>query len=158
MSKTVGHLSKRIGPGSGGEHRAPLYVIAGAALYSAYRMDKNNRDGLRLILLDEAFDKMDAPNIVATMRYLQELGLQVLMASPGENLATLTAFLNRYFEIQKDPDLHVIEVQERRVSEAMRMQFREDLWEFHPELLEQELERVRREVVAPAIRAPLPAA
>jgi chromosome segregation protein len=158
VSKTVGHLSKRIGPGSGGEHRAPLYVIAGAALYSAYRMDKNNRDGLRLILLDEAFDKMDAPNIVATMRYLQELGLQVLMASPGENLATLTAFLNRYFEIQKDPDLHVIEVQERRVSEAMRLQFREDLWEFHPELLEQELERVRREVVAPAIRAPLPAA
>ena len=158
VSKTVGHLSKRIGPGSGGEHRAPLYVIAGAALYSAYRMDKNNRDGLRLILLDEAFDKMDAPNIVATMRYLQELGLQVLMASPGENLATLTAFLNRYFEIQKDPDLHVIEVQERRVSEAMRMQFREDLWEFHPELLEQELERVRREVVASAIRAPLPAA
>ena len=158
VSNTVGHLSKRIGPGSGGEHRAPLYVIAGAALYSAYRMDKNNRDGLRLILLDEAFDKMDAPNIVATMRYLQELGLQVLMASPGENLATLTAFLNRYFEIQKDPDLHVIEVQERRVSEAMRMQFREDLWEFHPELLEQELQRVRREVIAPAIRAPLPAA
>jgi hypothetical protein len=148
-AKTVGHLSKRIGPGSGGEHRAPLYVIAGAALYSAYRMDKNNRDGMRLILLDEAFDKMDAPNIVATMRYLQELGLQVLMASPGENLATLTAFLDRYFEIQKDPDLHVIEVQERRVSEAMRMQFREDLWEFHPELLEQELERVRREKLAP---------
>ena len=156
VSKTVGHLSKRIGPGSGGEHRAPLYVIAGAALYSAYRMDRNNRDGLRLILLDEAFDKMDAPNIVATMQYLQELGLQVLMASPGENLATLTAFLNRYFEIQKDPDLHVIEVQERQVSEAMRMQFREDLWEFHPELLEQELDRVRREIIAPAIYVPLP--
>lgn len=150
VSKTVGHLSKRIGPGSGGEHRAPLYVIAGAALYSAYRMDRNNRDGLRLILLDEAFDKMDAPNIVATMQYLQELDLQVLMASPGENLATLTAFLHRYFEIQKDPDLHVIEVQERRVSDAMRMQFREDLWEFHPELLEQELARVRREPVLPA--------
>ena len=96
VTKTIGHLSKRIGPGSGGEHRAPLYVIAGAALSSAYRMDENNQDGLRLILLDEAFDKMDASNIVATMRYLEKLGLQVLLASPGENLPTLTAFLHRY--------------------------------------------------------------
>ncbi|MDO8777583.1 MAG: SbcC/MukB-like Walker B domain-containing protein [Burkholderiaceae bacterium] len=148
VTKTIGHLSKRIGPGSGGEHRAPLYVIAGAALSSAYRMDENNQDGLRLILLDEAFDKMDTPNIVATMRYLEKLGLQVLLASPGENLPTLTAFLHRYFEIMKDETQHVIQVEERRVSEAMREQFREDMWEYHPELLEAELLAVRQEPIA----------
>lgn len=150
--KTIGHLSKRIGPGSGGEHRAPLYVIAGAALSSAYRMDENNKDGLRLILLDEAFDKMDTPNIVATMRYLEKLGLQVLLASPGENLPTLTAFLHRYFEIMKDETRHVIQVDERRVSEAMREQFREDMWEYHPELLEAEMLAVRQEpIVRPGV-------
>ncbi|MDO8319074.1 SbcC/MukB-like Walker B domain-containing protein [Rhodoferax sp.] len=155
VTKTIGHLSKRIGPGSGGEHRAPLYVIAGAALSSAYRMDENNQDGLRLILLDEAFDKMDTPNIVATMRYLEKLGLQVLLASPGENLPTLTAFLQRYFEIMKDETLHVIQVEERRVSEAMREQFREDMWEYHPELLEEELLSVRQEPIArPAAATP----
>jgi chromosome segregation protein len=148
VTKTIGHLSKRIGPGSGGEHRAPLYVIAGAALSSAYRMDENNQDGLRLILLDEAFDKMDTPNIVATMRYLEKLGLQVLLASPGENLPTLTAFLHRYFEIMKDETRHVIHVEERRVSEAMREQFREDMWEYHPELLEAELLAVRHEPIS----------
>lgn len=148
VTKTIGHLSKRIGPGSGGEHRAPLYVIAGAALSSAYRMDENNQDGLRLILLDEAFDKMDTPNIVATMRYLEKLGLQVLLASPGENLPTLTAFLHRYFEIMKDETLHVIHVEERWVSEAMREQFREDMWEYHPELLEAELLAVRQQPIA----------
>ncbi len=152
FTKTIGHLSKRIGPGSGGEHRAPLYVIAGAALSSAYRMDENNQDGLRLILLDEAFDKMDTPNIVATMRYLEKLGLQVLLASPGENLPTLTAFLHRYFEIMKDETRHVIQVEERRVSEAMREQFREDMWEYHPELLEAELLAVRHEpITRPAV-------
>ncbi|HHH9110726.1 TPA: SbcC/MukB-like Walker B domain-containing protein [Pseudomonas aeruginosa] len=155
-AKTIGHLSKRIGPGSGGEHRAPLYVIAGAGLWSAYRMDHGANDGARLILLDEAFDKMDASNIVATMKYLQELGLQVLMASPGENLGTLTAFLHRYFEIQKDPVRHTIQVEEFRVSEAMRQQFREDLWEFHPELLEQEIEAVRMRATLPASQ-PAPA-
>lgn len=155
VTKTIGHLSKRIGPGSGGEHRAPLYVIAGAALSSAYRMDENNQDGLRLILLDEAFDKMDTPNIVATMRYLEKLGLQVLLASPGENLPTLTAFLHRYFEIMKDETRHVIQVEERRVSEAMREQFREDMWEYHPELLEAELLAVRQEPISrPAAATP----
>ncbi|WP_168226694.1 SbcC/MukB-like Walker B domain-containing protein [Rhodoferax sediminis] len=156
VTKTIGHLSKRIGPGSGGEHRAPLYVIAGAALSSAYRMDENNQDGLRLILLDEAFDKMDTPNIVATMRYLEKLGLQVLLASPGENLPTLTAFLHRYFEIMKDETRHVIQVEERRVSEAMREQFREDMWEYYPELLEAELLAVRQEPMAPLVATPAP--
>ena len=156
VTKTIGHLSKRIGPGSGGEHRAPLYVIAGAALSSAYRMDENNQDGLRLILLDEAFDKMDTPNIVATMRYLEKLGLQVLLASPGENLPTLTAFLHRYFEIMKDETRHVIHVEERRVSEAMREQFREDMWEYHPELLEAELQAVRQEPIARPVASPAP--
>jgi energy-coupling factor transporter ATP-binding protein EcfA2 len=156
VTKTIGHLSKRIGPASGGEHRAPLYVIAGAALSSAYRMDENNQDGLRLILLDEAFDKMDTPNIVATMRYLEKLGLQVLLASPGENLPTLTAFLHSYFEIMKDETRHVIQVEERRVSEAMREQFREDMWEYHPELLEAELLAVRQEPIAPLVATPAP--
>lgn len=105
--KVVGHLSKRLGPGSGGEHRAPLYVIAGAALASAYRLDRGNKDGLRLMLLDEAFNKMDPTNIIATMRYLEELGLQVFMASPGENLGILTAFLHRYYSIEPE-ELHRI--------------------------------------------------
>ena len=123
---------------------------------SAYRMDENNQDGLRLILLDEAFDKMDTPNIVATMRYLEKLGLQVLLASPGENLPTLTAFLHRYFEIMKDETQHVIQVEERRVSEAMREQFREDMWEYHPELLEAELLAVRQEPIVRPGAAPIP--
>ena len=56
--------------------------------------------------------------------------------------------LNRYFEIMKDETRHVIHVEERRVSEAMREQFREDMWEYHPELLETELLAVRQESIA----------
>lgn len=37
-TKRIGWLSKRVGSGSGREHRAPLYVIAGAALSSAYQL------------------------------------------------------------------------------------------------------------------------
>lgn len=98
-------------------------------------------------MLDEAFDKMDTSNIVATMKYLQELGLQVLLASPGENLGILNAFLDSYFEIQKDPVRHAVQVDRVEVTEAMRDQFREDLWEFHPELIEQEIASMRSQAL-----------
>jgi chromosome segregation ATPase len=142
--KVVGHLSKRLGPGSGGEHRAPLYVIAGAALASAYRLERGNKDGIRLMLLDEAFTKMDATNILATMRYLEELGLQVLMASPGENLGILTAFLHRYYDILRDIENNAVLIEGHDVSADVREQFRAEVPEFNPALVERELLAMRR--------------
>lgn len=142
-NKVVGHLSKRLGPGSGGEHRAPLYVIAGAALASAYRLSSGNTDGIRLIVLDEVFNKMDIANIVASMRYLESLGLQVLMASPGENLGTLTAFMDRYHEILRDTSNNVIMIEGHSVSAETRAMFRSDLPEFNPDLVEQEITALR---------------
>ncbi|WP_321781674.1 SbcC/MukB-like Walker B domain-containing protein [Burkholderia pyrrocinia] len=138
-AKVVGHLSKRLGPGSGGEHRAPLYVIAGAALASAYRLDRNNKNGVRLILIDEAFNKMDPTNIIATMRYLEELGLQVFMASPGENLGILTAFLHCYYDILRDVDNNAVMIEHRDVPPETRALFRADLPEFNPELIDREI-------------------
>ena len=49
----------------------------------------------------------------------------------------------------------MIQVEEHKVSEAMREQFREDMWEYHPELLETELLAVRQEPIArPAAATP----
>ena len=141
-AKTVGKLSKRLGSGSGGEHRAPLYVIAGAALASAYKLDDGHRDGMGLILLDEAFNKMDITNITATMRYLEDIGLQVVLASPGENLGILTAFLHRYYEILRDPVGNAVDLEGHWVSEETRLAYRSDLPEFHPELVEAELRNI----------------
>jgi 7-keto-8-aminopelargonate synthetase-like enzyme len=95
------------------------------------------------MLLDEAFNKMDMTNIIATMRYLEELGLQVFMASPGENLGTLTAFLHRYYDILRDADNNAIMIEGHDVSAAVRATFREDLPEFNPALVEQEVAAMR---------------
>ncbi len=142
----VGRLSERLGAASGGEYRAPLYVIAGAALASAYRMDDGQRDGLRLILLDEAFDKMDMNNLVATMRYLEDLGLQMLLASPGENKGALDAFLHRYYDVLRDPSSNSVRFEGHDVSVETRMAMRADLPEFHPELIDQELATMEQEL------------
>lgn len=118
-------------------------MIAGAALASTYRLERGHRDGIRLILLDEAFNKMDMGNIIAAMRYLEELGLQVVMASPGENLGTLTAFLHGYCDILKDADQNVVYLEPHEVSAQTRQMFRMDLPEFNAKLLDDEI-RMRR--------------
>lgn len=68
---------------------------------------------------------------------------------PGENLGVLNAFLDSYFEIQKDPVRHAIQVDRVEVTEAMRDQFREDLREFHPELVELEIAAMRPQPATP---------
>ncbi|MDA8416695.1 MAG: SbcC/MukB-like Walker B domain-containing protein [Betaproteobacteria bacterium] len=146
--KLIGHLSKRIGPGSGGEHRSPLYVIAGAALASAYRLDPNNSNGIRLMLIDEAFNKMDPTNITATMRYLEDLGLQLFMASPGENQGTLNAFLHRYYDVTRDVENNTVMLTGHSVPTEIRELHRADLLEFNPALIEEELELMRAERLA----------
>jgi chromosome segregation protein len=148
--KHAGYLSKRLGSGSGGEHRAPLYVIAGAALASTYRLEGGHLDGIRLILLDEAFNKMDMSNIIAAMRYLENLGLQVVMASPGENLGTLNAFLHGYYDIVKDSEHNVVHLEPHTVSEQTRQLYRSDLPEFNPQLIEDEMRSLSRPPDAPA--------
>jgi len=140
---SVGMLSRRAKSGSGGEHRAPLYVIAGAALASAYKLDAGNTDGIRLILLDEAFNKMDAGNILATMRYMEAIGLQVFLASPGENQGTLTAFLHRYYDIVRDAETSTALITGHDVSEETREMFRGDFPEFNDTLLPEELATMR---------------
>lgn len=146
--KLVGHLSKRIGPGSGGEHRSPLYVIAGAALASAYRLDQNSMNGIRLMLIDEAFNKMDPTNITATMRYLEDLGLQLFMASPGENQGTLNAFLYQYYDVIRDVENNTVMLVGHPVSSEVRESHRADLLEFNPALIEEEMELMRMERLA----------
>ena len=140
-TRRVEWLSKRIDAGSGGERRSPLYVIAGAALASACRLTRGDNSGQRLLVIDEAFIKMDPGNIVATMRYFEELGLQILMASTGDALGILTAFLDRYYDILRDAETNGIVLDGHDVSAATRAQFRADLPEFHPELLAAEIRR-----------------
>ncbi|WP_175779630.1 SbcC/MukB-like Walker B domain-containing protein [Burkholderia anthina] len=140
-TKHIGWLSKRVGSGSGGEHRAPLYVIAGAALSSAYRLERGDDTGIRLLVIDEAFIKMDPRNIVATMRYFEELGLQVFMASTGDALGSLTAFLDRYYDIMRDAESNVVVLEGHDISPETREMFRADLPEFNPELIEAEIRR-----------------
>ncbi len=81
-------LSRRLGKGSGGEHQSPFYVAIGAALAATYRLqrqpDGSIHGGMALAVFDEAFSKLDVQNTVNAIEFLNDMGLQVVLAAPDE--------------------------------------------------------------------------
>ena len=68
---------------SGGELMTPAYLVRAAVLAQAFRQFEKSAS-LRLMMIDEAFDKMDEVRTAAVMRYLNEnLGLQLIVAMPS---------------------------------------------------------------------------
>ncbi len=141
--RVIGSLSERMRSGSGGEHRAPLYVIAGAALAAAYGKSEAHPGGLGLILLDEFGDKIDAQNARAITGYLRSLGLQLMLAAPDTAQGTLSGVLDSYIELFRDGDL--LQAERIEVTEAARTLLLSDQFDLHPELLAAETERIERE-------------
>ncbi|MFT3754787.1 MAG: SbcC/MukB-like Walker B domain-containing protein [Pseudoxanthomonas sp.] len=141
--RVIGTLSERMRSGSGGEHRAPLYVIAGAALAAAYGKSEAHPGGLGLILLDEFGDKIDAQNARATTNYLRSLGLQLVLAAPDTAQGTLSGVLDSYIELFRDGDL--LQAERIEVQEPARELLLSDQFDLHPALLIAETERIARE-------------
>ena len=99
-------LSRRLGKGSGGEHQSPFYVAIGAALAAAYRIERDprggHRGGMGLAVFDEAFSKLDLQNTVSALGFLDELGLQVLLAAPDEKYGQIAAHVDTIINVYRD--------------------------------------------------------
>ena len=91
-------LSKVGGSGSGGENQAPFYVAICASLLNIYRQSGNC---VRLILLDEAFNKMTGDRIKAMMKMFSDLNMQLILTSTEEKTATIRPFCDLTYSIVK---------------------------------------------------------
>ena len=76
---------------SGGETQTPFYVAMAASFLQVYRPD--NHDAIRLILFDEAFNRMDADRAENTLRFIRQVGLQVIAAAPTDKCEILSPHL-----------------------------------------------------------------
>lgn len=141
QNRSIGLLSKRLGPGSGGEHRTPLYVIFGAALAAAYGKTRGGHAGGGIMLLDEAFEKMDAQNGRATADYLNALGLQLVMAGPETDQAKMSSFLNIYYDMARYGS-RTVQLTRNIVLDEARELLQSDNYLLHPELVEQAMSKI----------------
>lgn len=95
---------------SGGETQNPFYVIMAAAFNQIY-----DDDTIRILLLDEAFDKMDYKRIPTMMEFFNKLGFQVILAAP-EKIDVLYNYVETVLLVEKRSDVgHVIEFTHKEI-------------------------------------------
>lgn len=89
-------LSKTISKKSGGETQTPFYIAVLASFLQTYRVNQpGHNNTLRLLVFDEAFSKMDHQRIQESIRLLDEVGLQVMIAAPTDNIADIAPLVER---------------------------------------------------------------
>ncbi|MDB5761840.1 MAG: hypothetical protein JWQ21_835 [Herminiimonas sp.] len=139
----VDKLSKRMGVASNGEHRVPFYVIAGAALASAYRIKPGApHKGVGLMLLDEAFYGMDAQNSFVTAEFLKSLGLQLVLAGPDTDVGKLIPVLDSYYDVFRPDNGANAYFSHVQIKESAKTLLQSDIPEMHPELVEQKMQQI----------------
>ena len=83
------YVDDMAGVDSGGEGQNPKYVALLAGFAMLYMQQSNRDSKIRLVLLDEAFSKMDKERSEVCLRYARELDLQLIVCVPDERLQSL---------------------------------------------------------------------
>lgn len=122
------------GTGSGGQLETPAYIIRSAAVTSAFRFNEGSNH-LRMVLVDEAFSKMDETRSREVINYLTEtLGLQLLFIMPTSKSGPFMDLISNQFVFSKCPtttpigELHTRVLVDRKACNQEKIQ---TLWANH---------------------------
>ena len=89
------------GTGSGGQLETPAYIIRSAAVTSAFRFSEG-ASHLRMVLVDEAFSKMDESRSREVIDYLtKSLGLQLIFIMPSSKSGPFMDLISNEFVFSK---------------------------------------------------------
>lgn len=69
---------------SGGQEQTPYYIILAISLLSSFK-----DDGVKVILLDEAFSKMDAGRVEKVLQFFKENNMQVILSTMRDDLCSM---------------------------------------------------------------------
>ena len=98
-------FSKIYGEKSGGETQTPYYVAIAASFSQIYSVGET----IRIIMLDEAFDKMDDERIASMMSFFKSLGFQVILATPPAKIETIGEYVDTILMIYRNGYMSFIE-------------------------------------------------
>ncbi len=85
---------------SGGETQTPYYVAIAASFVQMYSIGET----IRIIMLDEAFDKMDEERIESMINFFKTQDLQIILAAPSSRLELIGEHADNIVMIYTDVD------------------------------------------------------
>lgn len=86
---------------SGGETQVPFYVSILASFYHAYHMGRKE-DTFRLVIFDEAFNRMDANRVEEAIKFIQSCGFQTIIVAPTGKVALLAPHFENSMIVMKE--------------------------------------------------------
>ncbi|MCY3760736.1 MAG: hypothetical protein OXH50_05755 [Gemmatimonadetes bacterium] len=99
----ISDVETRRGKASGGQRFLPFYICLGVASSAAYRNHLGDAQDAppqsALLLMDEAFEKLDPENIHKIVGFYKALGLQLVMAAPKTHQALYQETFNTLISI-----------------------------------------------------------
>lgn len=104
-------LSQTLNTKSGGETQTPFYIAVLASFAQLYRVHDATSFGntVRLVVFDEAFNKMDSDRITESVRLLRKMGLQAIVCTPPDKVSDIMPFADRTLLVDKTGyRMHVI--------------------------------------------------
>jgi chromosome segregation ATPase len=108
-------LSRMLSKNSGGEGQNPLYVALLASFAQVYRINQKSnlrrRTTPRLVVLDEAFSKMDAEKVGSCIGLIRTLGFQAIISATNDKIQNYVDNVDKTF-VFANPNKNRISVQE----------------------------------------------
>ena len=86
-------LSSVLRERSGGEAQTPYYVAIAASFYRFYKDRPDNT--VRLVMFDEAFDRLDDERICKILEFYREIGVQLVISVPPEKIESIAPRMDR---------------------------------------------------------------
>ena len=98
-------LSQTLNTKSGGETQTPFYIAILASFAQIYQVNNLStlaNNTVRLVVFDEAFNKMDSDRIIESVHLLRKLHLQAIISTPPDKIQDIGPEADRTFLVCKD--------------------------------------------------------
>ena len=107
-------------PAAGGEGQNPLYVALLASFAQAYRIHSpiqgRRMPTLRLVVLDEAFSKMDAEKVASCIELIRGLGFQAIIRATNDKMQNYLENVDKTF-VFANPNKKSISIEREEFAE-----------------------------------------
>ena len=105
-------LSQTLNTKSGGETQTPFYIAVLASFAQLYQVNNLSplaSNTVRLVVFDEAFNKMDSDRIIESVRLLRKMGLQAIICTPPDKLPDIMPLADKTLLVSKDKyQMHIL--------------------------------------------------
>ena len=105
-------LSQTLNTKSGGETQTPFYIAVLASFAQLYQVNNLSQlasNTVRLVVFDEAFNKMDCDRIIESVRLLRKMGLQAIICTPPDKLPNIMPLADKTLLVLKEKyQMHVM--------------------------------------------------